>query len=415
MPSTAFDKAVASIFDAVLDERLAPIALEAVAEHVGAAGAAYLLVNKLTRQVSSLVWWGCLSGTRAEYFARYSQIDPFREVQINAPCGTFMRLSECLPQSVLRHDEWYNDFIFRGGVCDILAVKLHESGLHMAILGLHQAVGDNRAVPRDVEALQSLMPALTSAGRLHVELVDRGIRSAIAGECLGYPLAGVIFADGDGRIIETNQAAERILRRGDGLTIRKGQICARRNFETAKLAELIAHATAATGSHPSVGCLLIGRDGGCPAYIVRVTPVSAGLSSYDVPMAMVLVSAPDEDRVSESELAELYGLSPAESRLAIAVAFGKRLSELSGEFGVQITTLRTQLSSVLKKCGVERQSDLVRLISNIPVVHPLPSETEHVYLPGVDQGATTVNGAPMLRPAHGSSEATLAASSGSPM
>jgi hypothetical protein len=40
--------------------------------------------------------------------------------------------------------------------------------------------------------------------------------------------------------------------------------------------------------------------------------------------------------------------------------------------------LRTQLSSVLKKCGVERQSDLVRLISNIPVVRLLPSEEELV-------------------------------------
>jgi DNA-binding CsgD family transcriptional regulator/PAS domain-containing protein len=378
MSLAAYAQTVVSIFDAVLDERLAAIALEAVAEYVGAAGAACVLVNKLTRQVSSAVWWGCFLGTRAEYFARYSQIDPFREVQIDAPCGTFMRLSECLPQSVLRHDVWYNDFILTGGVSDILAIKLHESGLHMAILGLHQAVGDAHAVPRNVEALQSLMPALSSAGRLHVELIDRGFRSAITGEGPGYPPGGVIFTTGDGRIIETNQAAERILRLGDGLTIRNGRICARRNFETAKLAELIAHATAAAGSHPPIGCLLIGRDGGRPAYIVRVTPVSAGLSRYDVPTAMVLVSAPDENRVSESDLAELYGLSPAESRLAIAVAVGNRLSEIAGEFGVQITTLRTQLSSILKKCEVKRQSDLVRLISNIPVVHPLPGKTEHV-------------------------------------
>jgi DNA-binding CsgD family transcriptional regulator len=95
-------------------------------------------------------------------------------------------------------------------------------------------------------------------------------------------------------------------------------------------------------------------------------------------MAMVLVSTPDEDRVSESELAELYGLTPAESRLAMAVASGRRLNELTGEFGVQVTTLRTQLSSILKKCEVERQSDLVRLISIIPVVRLTPIETEFV-------------------------------------
>ena len=152
---------------------------------------------------------------------------------------------------------------------------------------------------------------------------------------------------------------------------------------------MTAHVTGATGRHPFASCLLIGRDGGHAAYIVRVAPVTAGLVGYDLPMAMVLVSAPDENRISESELAELYGLSPAESRLAVAVTYGKRLNELAGEFGVQITTLRTQLSSVLKKCGVERQSDLVRLISNIPVVRLIPSEEEQLELPSVGRGIAT--------------------------
>jgi DNA-binding CsgD family transcriptional regulator len=285
---------------------------------------------------------------------------------------------------VLRHDEWYNDYLLKGGVRDILGTKLHESPAHMVIVGLYRAVGDPHPDPWDLEAVQALMPFLRNAASLHLGLIDIGYRSAIVHGRIDHLAAAVMFTDADGRIVETNQAAERILRLGDGLTIRNGQICARRNFETTKLAELIAHATGATGSHPSAGALLVGREGGHPAYIVRVAPVTAGLVGYDLPMAMVLVSAPDENRVSERELAELYGLSPAESRLAVAVAFGKRLSELSGEFGVQITTLRTQLSSVLKKCGVERQSDLVRLISNIPVVRLIPSEEEQFKIPERD-------------------------------
>jgi DNA-binding NarL/FixJ family response regulator len=93
-------------------------------------------------------------------------------------------------------------------------------------------------------------------------------------------------------------------------------------------------------------------------------------------MALILVSTMDESRVSERELAELYGLSPAESRIASALARGKRLTDLPGELGVQIATLRTQLSSVLKKCQVERQSDLVRLIASIPVVRSSRRETD---------------------------------------
>ena len=378
MSLTAFDKTVASIFDAVLDERAAPSALQAVAGHVGAAGAAYLLVNKLTSQVSAVHRWGCATGGIPEYLTHYSKIDPFRIIQEKAPSGILARVSERLPQSVLRHDEWYNDCVLKSGVCDILGTKLHESPSHIAIVGLYRAVGDVNPDPWDLGAVRALMPSLCNAASLHLGLIDMGYRSAIMRGSLDQVSAGVMFTDKDGRVIETNQAAERILRLADGLTIRNGLICARRSFETAKLTELIAHATAATGSHPSAGCLLIGRDGGRPAYIVRIAPVTAGLGGYDLPMAMVLVSAPDDHRVSESELAELYGLSPAECRLAMAVAFGKRLNDLATEFGLQITTLRTQLSSILKKCEVERQSDLVRLISNIPVVRLTPSETELV-------------------------------------
>jgi DNA-binding CsgD family transcriptional regulator len=374
MPSTAFDNTLASIFDAVLDERLAPTALQAVAEYVGAAGAAYLLVNKLTSQVSSVVRWGCSTHNVPAYLTHYSKIDPFRPLQEKLESGSLGRLTERLPQSVLRHDEWYNDYLLKGGVSDILGTKLHESPAHMVVVGLYRAVGFANPDPWDLGAVRVLMPSLRNAASLHLGLIDIGYRSAIMRGRIDHLAAAVMFTDTDGRIVETNQAAERILRLGDGLTIRNGQICARRNFETAKLGELIAHAT---GSHPSAGCLLIGREGDHPAYIVRVAPVTAGLAAYDLPMAMVLVSAPDENRVSESELAELYGLSPAESRLAVAVAYGKRLNELSGEFGVRMPTLRTQLSSVLKKCGVERQSDLVRLISNIPVVRLISSETEH--------------------------------------
>jgi DNA-binding CsgD family transcriptional regulator len=375
MPLTHYSETVTCLFDAVLDERLAPRALEAVSNYVGASGAAYLLVNKLTRQVTTITSWGSFTGSQADYLAHYSRIDPFRVIQEEAACGELARLSDRLPPSVLRHDEWYNDYILKGGVCDVLGTKLHENASHMVIVGLHRAVGDTRPIPEDAEALGMLMAPLRNAARLHAGLISVGFRSAIARGRLDHLHAGVVFTDSSGRIIEANPAGEAILRTGDGLTMRGGQICARRNFETTKLAHLIANATAA--SDLSAGCMLIARDFGLPAYVVRVAPVQAGSADYPLPLAMILVSAPEENRVSEGELAELYGLSPAESRIAMAVAQGQRLTALAVEFGLQITTLRTQLSAILRKCEVERQSDLVRLIASIPVVHP-PSETEHV-------------------------------------
>jgi DNA-binding CsgD family transcriptional regulator len=368
MPLAAFSKTVTSIFAAVVDDGQTSAALEAVAKFVGVSGVGCVMQNKFTQRISSATWWGSFTGRPADYVSHYSKIDPSRAIWDEASaCGRLLRVSESLPQSLLRNDEWYNDWLLEGGVCDILGSTLYESPSRKMSVGLYRAIGDVGPFPRAEAQLHALIPSLRNAARLHVGLIDIGYRSAIGRNGIDQLAAGAIFTDRDGRIIETNQTGEQILLAGDGLTIRNGQISTRRSFETAKLARLIVDAAAAGGSVPSAGCMLIARDDGRPPHVVRVAPAGGGLTGGDLPMAMLVISTPDERRVSQAELAELYGLSPAEGRIALALARGKRLTELAGEFGVEITTLRSQLSSILTKCGVERQSDLVRLISTIPV------------------------------------------------
>ena len=101
---------------------------------------------------------------------------------------------------------------------------------------------------------------------------------------------------------------------------------------------------------------------------MTVAPLGVELAVYERPLAMILVADPDARTPSERDLAAFFGLSPAESRLAVALLAGKKLGEVAIDFGVQITTLRTQLGSILRKTGVTRQVDLIRLLSNIPVI-----------------------------------------------
>ena len=39
------------------------------------------------------------------------------------------------------------------------------------------------------------------------------------------------------------------------------------------------------------------------------------------------------------------------------------MTEIAGEFGLQVATLRTELRAILKKAGARRQSDLIRILS----------------------------------------------------
>ena len=72
----------------------------------------------------------------------------------------------------------------------------------------------------------------------------------------------MIITDGDGRVVEMNRAAEHILRRDDGLTVRQGKLFARRVFEHNKLVRFIAVAangkTAAAVGRMLVGSMVVG-------------------------------------------------------------------------------------------------------------------------------------------------------------
>jgi DNA-binding CsgD family transcriptional regulator len=368
MSLAEFAQVSSKIYAAVLDDEQLPPALQAVAEYVGAAGAGCLLIDKRVNRVRTVASWGCFTGSMAEYRSHYSTIDPFRMARAEAPCGHWLRASECLPDSALRRDEWYNDFLLNGGVRDVLGVKLFDSSSHTVLFGLHQAIGDGHSIPRNPERLDLVIEPLCSAARLQAGLLEVGYQSAIAKGALDHLAAALIVTESDGRVAQTNDAAERALRLGDGLTIQNEQLCARRSFETVKLARLIADAAAPA---PSAGCMLVGRDAGHLPYLIQVAPISAEAAVSDRPMAMVLITGLDENCASEHELTQLFGLSPAESRLAVALARGKKLSHIASEIGVQITTLRTQLSAILRKFDVERQSDIVRVISHIPAWAPV--------------------------------------------
>src|SRR5258708_23559915 len=113
--------------------------------------------------------------------------------------------------------------------------------------------------------------------------------------------------------------------------------------------------------------MLVGRRGDRVAYILTVAPLGVELAIYERPLAMILVTDPDARSPSERDVAEFFGLSRAESRLAMALLAGKVLRDIAAASGVQVTMGRTQLSSILRKVGVTRQAELIRILSNIPI------------------------------------------------
>lgn len=357
---------VSEIYDAALEPGRWTSVVHSMMRAFEADGGAYLVVDKLTGGVRWLSMAGPCNELHDEYVEHFALVDPYARILRTQPIGRWTRVNEVLGGEH-RRSAWYNDFFLGSGMNDMVGARLFEDGRWVTLFGLHEAQGA-ASIPRArFDKYQPVLDALRKGAKLHHDLDRMGWKSTVAARTLEQVAIGVIVADCNGHLIECNAAAERILSRDDGIMVRWGQLKTPRVFETSKLTKMIANA-AARQSETSSDHMLVARSGGGAPYAVTVAPLGADLSIYEQPLAMVLITNPDELRPSQKTLAELFGFSPAESNLAVALLQGRKLHQIAEDRGVRITTVRTQLSSILKKTGTGGQADLIRILAGAQMV-----------------------------------------------
>jgi hypothetical protein len=137
-----------------------PEALKSLTEDLGAAGAACIVANKNSNGADWVCFSGLSEGFNSDYVDHFAPLDPFLPHLNVAP--RWIKLSDCLPQSLLRQSEWYNDFVLACGVRDMLGTRLIETPSHLVYIGVHQQIG--RSLSADVEpSMRELTSPLRSA------------------------------------------------------------------------------------------------------------------------------------------------------------------------------------------------------------------------------------------------------------
>jgi len=127
---------VSALHDAAASPEAWPHALKALTEAAGVAGAALIIFNKCTGNVDEAHFSGLSAGFKSDYVRHYAAVDPYSPLVD----GDWKKLSECLPQTLLRHSEWHNDFVLTCGISDALGVRLVDTTTHRVIFGIHQQI-----------------------------------------------------------------------------------------------------------------------------------------------------------------------------------------------------------------------------------------------------------------------------------
>ena len=111
-------------------------------------------------------------------------------------------------------------------------------------------------------------------------------------------------------------------------------------------------------------------DRECPVLVARVTRQSAqqiGGVRLGASLIVTLGSSPGETPVVEIDrVAQWFGLTPAEARLAVALAAGDTLQDYAAMRAVSLNAVRFLLKGIFRKTGVTSQAQLVALLARLP-------------------------------------------------
>ena len=362
----AFDRVLAAVHDATLDETRWPATSALIDEACGLTGNGLMIGEGPKNDVRGLFVGLYYRGQRREdlereYLKTYHPIDErvprFRQL----PARRLVHITDLYTTEELKTSPTYNELLARAGMQDGLNVQLPGlAGSHIG-WSLNDPVDAEGWGSSRIMMVQRLLPHIQQFVRVRQVLAGAGALGASLADLLAATGLGIIQLDGRGRIAAANDRALDLLRIGDGLVDKDGVLCADVPADDAVLQGLLTRALPPFGGQGAGGSMTVRRAADPQPLVVHLMPIGQPETAVCTwPVAAVVVVDPSRrPRIDPALVAAGLGLTPMESRVAVLLTEGKSLREVAAATGCKATTIRWHLRQIFAKRGIARQAELV--------------------------------------------------------
>ena len=370
----AFERILASLYDAMLDDTRWPATSALIDEACGLTGNALLVGEGPKDDIRALFVGFYRRGQRhedmeREYLEVYHPLDERVPRVRQLPDSRLVHVHDVYTAEELKTSRTYNELLSRGHAQNALNVRLDASRGSYITWSLGDPVASDGWGSSQITIIKGLLPHIRQFVRVRQALVAAEVRATTVTALLDNPRIGVLHLDRRGRILEGNDRARSILRRGDGLLDRNGMLRARAPADQVRLERLVGDALPASGAVAVSGSMVLRRSSVAPPFVVHVKPVGIiphpDYGARHVAALVLIVEPGRHPRINPDLVATTLELTPAETQVAVWLAEGKSVGDMAEATGHTKAAIYWHLQRIYQKHSLSRQADLVRLVLSL--------------------------------------------------
>lgn len=184
---------------------------------------------------------------------------------------------------------------------------------------------------------------------------------------------GVVIVQRGGGVSAANACAQDFL--GEDLVLSERRLCVTSRPHQERLDELLRRSF--ERDLDDFECMIVPRRSGKRPLLLQiaplayVTPIDAPRDGLEGMAASALIMIFDFDRHSRpacSAALRALGLTAAEASVASLVGAGISPVDAADRLGITVLTIRTHLKAIFQKLGLQRQNDLVSIVSRLSML-----------------------------------------------
>lgn len=317
-----------------------------------------------------------------DYTRSYHLIDPRLARVLPMAAGRWAHCHEVFDDAFVADDPFYQEFLLPYGGRWSSGIKLMEKGDVAVVFAVTRRLDSGPLVGDDLALCDRLSWHVAKALRLTSERRPSddgtGVISAAMNQ-LGVP---VFLLDGDCRIRFSNRSARSLMSAGGALYELDGRLALRHADNDRAFRALVKslYGNAGNDRFPASAYLPLTASGHEGVALPERRHVDGMMLSSLLPERTIgafgespalLAVAHEQRGMSEPDpavVASAFGLTRAEARIAIAFALGLSVEQIAERRCKAVSTVRSQVKSMLAKMGCTRQSEVVSRVLSLPFI-----------------------------------------------